>query len=232
MNAYTINTLDTLTNLIMLLAIVLPVYILGLSYVIGEFPVALRWKLGKAIYKAKEHIPHFHYLPILKISHNGSLRIITIRHPFTGSFLFSITTSHKITRPTPKPVQAPVAMFSNLYRFAMGMLVIWLLAACETPTNATNEQDKISTQYVQDGYSLNKACWWATANGDSLKVEGRKYTISERSRYRVARLDTETIDRLLAGDVWVNDWAFYRDTKRNDTVYVFNRCDMPNLGGD
>lgn len=217
MNTYTINILDTITNLILLLAIILPVYGLILYHIIGDMPIIRS--------------------PMFKVSINGKLRIITIRNPWSGKWITTITTSMPATHIdlTPKPVRTPVAMFANPYRFAMGTLIIWLLAACgpiSTTAPSNSQGDKISTQYVADGYSNKKSCWWPTATGDSLKVEGSRYTISNRSRYRLATLERAVIDSLLKGDVWVNDWTYYRDTKRDDTVYVFNRCDVINLGGD
>lgn len=212
MNTQTLNILDTVTNAVMLLVMVLPCYMLLLSHVIGDMPIIRS--------------------PLAKVVINGRMRIITLRNPWTSKWITTISLSYTPAI-TPQPLASPVAAFSNPYRFAMGLVVILLLSACG-PTSPSNEGDKVSTQYVKDGYSLNKACWWATPTGDSLKVEGHKYTISERSRYRVARLDRALVDNLLKGDVWVNDWAFYSDTKRDDTVYVFNRCDYDAdaLGGN
>jgi hypothetical protein len=118
MEVSTLNTLDTLTNLVFLLIAIAPIYAIGLSLVIGE--VAM---------------PTLH--PMIKVSRNNSLRITSIRNPFTNAFLFSITTSHKMVHPA-MTHSKPVMAFGNPYRYALGAIAIMALVACG-PTETTKE---------------------------------------------------------------------------------------------
>lgn len=127
LNISTLNTLDTITNLIFLMVALIPLYGIGLYHVIGDMPrLTLRFPA----------LPTLH--PVIKVKVNGHLKIITIRNPITNKWIASITLSNKIDN---KPaIASTIGRFGNPYRFAMGAIAIMALIACG-PTNPDTNED-------------------------------------------------------------------------------------------
>jgi hypothetical protein len=222
-NAMALNYMDTVTNLIFLFVAMLPVYVLPLDMVLTQAPIKRA--------------------PLLKVAINGKLKIVTLRNPFTAKWLVTFTMPYKpklITIVDKGPNTALTIgylpgsrpPFTRLVprlalRYSLILLALVGLTAC-FPSQGGTDTDKVSTVYVDASYEGRKSCWFpiqASPQRDSLYVEGRKYVVSDRSRYRVANLDEATIDGLMERDIVLNDWGYYRDTK-GDSVIVLNRCDF------
>lgn len=154
--------------------------------------------------------------PILSVTHTATMRIYVLRSPLTRKWLLSFT--------LPNPVGKHVTIAPRFVTMAIIAMLLW---ACNSPTNAPGQtSDYVSTVYVQDSLTEFKSCWHSWANDpsrDSLRIEGRKYTVSNRSRYRSAEEPVTFGDVGAEGAVILIDERFYLDTK-GDTLVVLNKC--------
>lgn len=124
MEVSTLNLLDTLTNLVFLMVAIMPIYLIGLSLVIGDMP--------------RLSLPALH--PMIKIKVNGHLKIITLRNPITNKWIITLT----VPMPTRHIVithSKPISTFGNPYRYALGCLAIMALCACDAPTHPDTNED-------------------------------------------------------------------------------------------
>ncbi len=126
-----------------------------------------------------------------------------------------------------------------VYLALLIILPLIMLCACEgTPaansavadaSEPTNEdRAKVNTKYIQDTLTVFKSCWYpssADSTKDSLVVEGKRYTVSSRSRYRLVP-EPETFGDVEAeGPVTLDDVSFYSDSKDGtEMIYALNRC--------
>lgn len=139
MEVSTLNTLDTITNLIMLLCLIVPIYGAILSLVIGDMPRITEWPEQCALYIDGLH-------PMVKIKVNGHLKIITIRNPINNKWIMTLTIGNKVKpetiyvrNVTRDGIRTTITKYGNPYRYAMGCLAILALVACNTTEPATNE---------------------------------------------------------------------------------------------
>ena len=114
-------------------------------------------------------------------------------------------------------------------KIIFALIAALLFIACESPIESPTlgEKERLtSTRYVRDSVS-SKTCWmpWVSnPDRDSLFINGKGYTISSRSRYRLETLPSAYLDVLAEGPVFNGDWAIYRDTK-SDSIYIFTDCE-------
>ncbi len=167
--------------------------------------------------------------PMISITTNTLGMIIVIRSPRSRTWLFNICLGLPLLDLW-DATQARAKRFAM--PLAMGMVILCLMA-CETPTaiptatdsNVVTDRSMISTRYVREE-STSVSCWYPTQadpQKDSLLVGKTRYTISTRSRYRVALVESSVLDAIVEGPVTETNWAIYRDTK-TDSVYIFNQC--------
>ncbi len=158
--------------------------------------------------------------PIIQTTINNMGTIIVIRSPLSRAWLFNLSFSHNIG-------ESVMSLFKTTITAFVLLVFALVLIGCDTPAGnvvmPSGNEAPVSLKYIDAKY-YGPSCWYpAITGGDSLNVDNRKYTISNRSRYRMATLDSEYLDVISEGDVIGGDWAIYLDTK-TDSIYIFTDC--------
>lgn len=115
-----------------------------------------------------------------------------------------------------------------------GCLALWaclMLSNCTGSPSAPNEPIKASIDtvdynlaYVADSLEdVQKSCHYNNLGKDSLKIDGKKYTVSDRSRYRLTSEPDLFGDTEMGGPIILIEEQFFLDTKTNK-ILVLNIC--------
>ncbi len=167
----------------------------------------------------------------MKITINNMAIIIVFR--FAGIWFFNITLSHAVYNGVTTFTRSITAKgFTLLYI----LIALWPLLFIGCGANPTAPAPKgtqridVITRYVSDSLEVFKSCyypWAADTTRDSLIIDGKRYTVSERSRYRL-EAEPETFGDVEAeGPVILMQEKFFLDTKSaDDSILVLNRCGL------
>lgn len=115
-----------------------------------------------------------------------------------------------------------------------GCLALWacvMLSNCTSSPSAPSEPEKApnntlvyNLSYVSDSLEdVQKSCHYNNLGKDSLKIDGKKYTVSNRSRYRLTTEPDLFGDTEGEGPIVLIDEKFFLDTKTNK-ILVLNIC--------
>jgi hypothetical protein len=139
-NAIFLNYLDTVTNLVFLIVAIAPAYLLTCSLVIGELP--------------------FRRSPLVKVSNNGHLKIVTLRNPWTAKWIVTFTLPTPpvhVRYPSPARVTPSFAL-PRVYRMALRFGIVVIMALGFIACNSPAEPDGRGENGHFNVYNHPKAC--------------------------------------------------------------------------
>lgn len=158
----------------------------------------------------------------MKIVINNMAIIIVVR--IFGIWLFNVTLSHNLYN----GVRYMARKSFTLVYFLIAFSSLFLIGCLDNSISGPGDKGlgNISTRYISED-SVSHSCfypWSSDATRDSLLMNGKRYTISPRSRYRMDTIPSEMFDVIVEGPINSGaDYMALRDTK-TDTIYIVMDC--------